>query len=131
MGVFYPVPFSILETEMKASPTHKHARMARERRTLRAMVELYCHNLHGTKSAICAECADLLNYALERLARCPYQEAKPTCAKCPIHCYKPKMRARVRAVMRYAGPRMLWRHPILALLHLADGLRRAPRRPSG
>lgn len=114
---------------MKASSTHENPRMARERRTLKAMIELYCRDRHGTRDALCAECSALLGYALERLARCPYQEAKPTCAKCLIHCYRPEMRARVRAVMRYAGPRMLWRYPILALWHLADGLRRAPRRP--
>ena len=31
------------------------------------------------------------------------------------------MRERVRAVMRYSGPRMLTRHPVLAVAHLADG----------
>ena len=40
--------------------------------------------------------------------------------KCPVHCYEAAMRERVRQVMRYAGPRMLLRHPILALLHLRD-----------
>jgi len=39
------------------------------------------------------------------------------------------MRERIRAVMRYAGPRMLWRHPLLALLHLADGLQDEPTLP--
>ena len=46
--------------------------------------------------------------------------------KCPTHCYKPEMRERVRAVMRYSGPRMLREHPVLAIAHLADGRRRAP-----
>ena len=31
------------------------------------------------------------------------------------------MRERVREVMRYSGPRMLWRHPVLAAAHLMDG----------
>jgi hypothetical protein len=26
----------------------------------------------------------------------------------------------MRAVMRFAGPRMLWRHPYLAIRHLLD-----------
>jgi hypothetical protein len=29
--------------------------------------------------------------------------------------------------MRYAGPRMLLSHPILAILHLIDGLRARPK----
>jgi hypothetical protein len=34
--------------------------------------------------------------------------------------------------MRYAGPRMLWRHPLLALAHLVvDGRRPAPPKPRG
>jgi hypothetical protein len=28
--------------------------------------------------------------------------------------------------MRYAGPRMIWSHPIMALRHLIDGRRKAP-----
>jgi hypothetical protein len=28
--------------------------------------------------------------------------------------------------MRYAGPRMLWQHPILSLIHWLDGYRQAP-----
>jgi hypothetical protein len=60
-----------------------------------------------------------------------YQEGKPTCAKCPIHCYKPAMKERIRDVMRYAGPRMLRRHPVLAIRHLLNGLKARPRPPRG
>jgi hypothetical protein len=28
--------------------------------------------------------------------------------------------------MRYAGPRMLWEHPLLSLRHWLDGFRTAP-----
>ena len=53
------------------------------------------------------------------------EEDKPTCANCPIHCYKPVRKEQVKRIMRYAGPRMLLRHPILAITHQLDGLRRA------
>ena len=100
--------------------TNQHPRMTREARTLEAMIRIYCHGQHGTRGdALCAECTDLQAYAGLRLDKCPFQEEKTTCAKCPVHCYKPAMRERVRQVMRYAGPRMLLRHPILALLHLS------------
>ena len=33
------------------------------------------------------------------------------------------MRERVRVVMRTAGPRMIWRHPVLAVRHVLDGRR--------
>ena len=102
-------------------------RLDREARTVEAMIRLYCRAHHGPADGPCAECRDLAAYARERLARCPSQEKKPTCAKCPVHCYRPDRREAIRAVMRYAGPRMLFRHPLLAVAHLADGLRRPAR----
>jgi hypothetical protein len=70
-----------------------------------------------------------MDYATRRIDRCIFGEAKPTCARCTVHCYNATMRERVRSVMRYAGPRMLWRHPILAIAHMLDGRREAPELP--
>ena len=101
----------------------KHPRMIREEKTLRAMIRVFCHAKHGIKGPLCSGCEELMTYADERLAKCPFQEAKTTCAKCPVHCYKPVMRNRMREVMRFSGPRMTYRHPVLALFHFADGFR--------
>ncbi|MDX9956584.1 MAG: nitrous oxide-stimulated promoter family protein [Anaerolineae bacterium] len=98
----------------------KQGRLERERHTIRVMIEIACAGQHHTTSGLCEECQELVEYALQRIEKCPYQEAKPTCARCPIHCYKPAMRERIRAVMRYAGPRMLLYHPILTLQHTLD-----------
>jgi hypothetical protein len=100
--------------------------MARERKTVEAVIGLYCKRHHAPKGPLCPECQALLQYALERLDNCPFQEHKTPCANCPVHCYRPEMRARIRAVMRYAGPRMLLHHPILAVQHLWDRLERKP-----
>jgi len=89
------------------------------------MIDIYCRGRHHPAEALCAECQELSAYALQRIDRCPYQEDKPTCAKCPIHCYKPAMREQVRQVMRYAGPRMLLYHPLLAISHYVDEMTRA------
>ena len=89
------------------------------------MIDIYCRDRHGAHDALCPECAELRDYALARLDKCPFQESKSTCANCTVHCYKPDMRQRVREVMRYAGPRMMWRHPILALV--APAHRRSAR----
>jgi hypothetical protein len=105
-------------------------RMARERQTIASMIDLYCHAHHSPQDGLCAECAALRDYAFCRLDRCPFGAEKPTCAKCPIHCYKPEMREKVKEVMRYAGPRMLLHHPVLSLLHQLDSLRGRPSRPS-
>ena len=107
--------------------SQEHARMKRERKTLEAMIRMYCGDLHeGGKTKLCPECSELVEYARARLAACPFQEGKTTCSKCPAHCYKPSMRERVRAVMRYAGPRMLYRHPVMAFFHYLDGFRKEP-----
>jgi hypothetical protein len=103
------------------------ARLVREKRTLQAMVRIYCRAHHATRGSLCEECRTLCDYALGRLDRCPYGAEKTTCARCPTHCYKAAMRERIKVVMRYAGRRMLFRHPVLALFHLLDA-RRAPRR---
>ncbi len=84
------------------------------------MIGIYCQEHHGTHDGLCETCQDLHTYAMQRIDKCPFGVDKPTCAKCPIHCYKPEMRERVRQVMRYAGPRMLLRHPILTVGHYWD-----------
>ena len=106
----------------------KNPRMEREAKTIAVMIGMYCHDRHGNKK-LCSDCSELLDYALERLRKCPFQEGKITCTKCPVHCYKPAMRERVRAVMRYSGPKMMYRHPVLGILHLIDGRREEPVKP--
>jgi len=108
--------------------TDTHPRMDREARTVEAMIRIYCRGQHGCADELCAGCQELLDYARQRLHWCPFQEGKTTCARCPVHCYQPAMRERIRAVMRYAGPRMLRRHPVLTLFHLLDGRRKEPVR---
>ena len=104
-------------------------RLAREYKTISAMVWMHCHDLHGEDAGPCDECRELLAYAARRVDRCVFGEDKPTCANCTVHCYNAAMRDRMRAVMRYAGPRMLLRHPVLGIAHLLDGRRRAPPLP--
>ncbi len=109
-------------------------RIAREKRTVEAMIRMYCRDRHRSGKVLCTECGSLLNYALQRLDYCPQKDRKPTCAKCEIHCYRPDMRERVAVVMQYAGPRMMGRHPFLALRHMLDGCtspRGGPERKPG
>jgi len=101
-------------------------RLARERQTIAAMIVFYCEGHHHVNAALCPECRQLLDYAAVRLERCRFGAAKPVCAKCPVHCYQRFRREQVKTVMRYAGPRMLWQHPVLSLLHWLDGFRKAP-----
>lgn len=92
-------------------------KLSREYHTIALMVELYCRKHHQAEEP-CPECQEFLDYAKMRLDRCPYGEDKPTCSRCPVHCYKPTEKAFAKTVMRYAGPRMIWQHPIIAIRHL-------------
>ena len=89
------------------------------------MVRIYCRDHHD--GGLCPECKGLLDYASVRLDRCRFGADKPTCAKCPVHCYQKNRREQVKVVMRYAGPRMLWEHPVLSLWHWVDGRRKRDR----
>ena len=99
------------------------SRIQREKRTVAAMMEIYCRAHHGTKGSLCEECLGLEAYAVCRLDRCPFGDQKSTCAHCLVHCYKPDMRERTKVVMRFAGPRMLWKDPVMAIRHLIDSRR--------
>jgi hypothetical protein len=113
------------------SESSESRRIARERKAIAMMIRMYCRDHHETAcGGFCAVCEELHEYAMARLDRCVYGPDKPKCNKCPIHCYKPAMREKIREVMRYAGPRMLREHPVMALRHLVDSKKAAPERPS-
>ena len=101
----------------------KYPRMSRELRTVTVMISLYCRQVHGSKG-LCPGCSALRDYAMERLGKCPFQEGKTVCAKCQVHCYRPEMREKIRVVMRYSGPRMTFRHPVMAFHHILDRRRK-------
>lgn len=94
-----------------------------ERQTVEKMISIYCRDKHKTKKGLCQSCQELSSYASLRLDKCTFGEDKPTCERCSIHCYKPEMKIKVRDVMKYAGPRMIIYHPILAIKHLLKNMR--------
>ena len=52
--------------------------------------------------------AAFLLYACERRLRCPLEE-KPACKHCPVHCYRPGHREKVREIMRFSGRHLIRR----------------------
>jgi len=89
------------------------------------MIQIWCRDQHKSKG-LCDECRVLLEYSLKRLDKCPYLSKKPVCAKCTIHCYTTDKRDQIRQIMRYSGPRMFLRYPVLAISHLFDRLKSEP-----
>ncbi len=86
----------------------------------------------GERRDLCPECAELEAYAHARSERCPFMEEKTFCSNCTgsnctVHCYRPEMRERIRTVMRYAGPRMIFHHPVMAIRHMIESQRERRR----
>ena len=99
-------------------------RLEQEKTIVQKMIRLYCKDHHDSASELCLECQELSEYAMNRLNHCKFGEAKPTCGKCTVHCYKPRMRNQIKEVMRYSGPKMIYTHPIAAIKHLLDGFKK-------
>ncbi|MEG0477067.1 MAG: nitrous oxide-stimulated promoter family protein [Raoultibacter sp.] len=102
-------------------------RRQREKKTVSQMVALHCAGKHeaATRTAVaycgqplCPDCARLDAYVVQRTEKCRKMEVKTSCAACENHCYNPTAQEEIRAIMRYAGPRMLTVHPAAALRHL-------------
>ena len=102
--------------------------MNREVKTVKAMIDIYCRLHHDSVASTCSECQQLLDFSLERLNRCPFGAGKPNCADCKIHCYRPDMRERIRTVMRFSGPRMMFRRPVLTFFYLMNKMKFSVKR---
>jgi len=85
-------------------------------------VRIYCGAKHGDqiKTAVqvenitvrqtflCRECAEVARHALAKRRNCPL-EPKPSCKKCPVHCYGKDYRAKIREIMAFSGRRTIMR----------------------
>lgn len=92
----------------------------REKELVSEMIALYCKKCHHIKKGLCEECKALEEYARQRSDLCPFMETKTFCSNCKVHCYQPEMREKIRKVMRFSGPRMIFYHPIIACRHLYE-----------
>ncbi len=95
-------------------------RVEREKRTVGVMIKMYCDANHDKISLICNDCKELTEFANERINKCIFHEDKPVCSECQIHCYRMDMRDKIKIVMRFAGPKIIFRHPILGFRHIID-----------
>lgn len=97
----------------------------KEKQVVSRMIHIYCHGKkHGhEKETLCSQCQELLDYAMFRTDKCPHMESKTFCSNCQTHCYKPDMREKIRSVMRYSGPRIIFYHPFLAIDHLIQSFK--------
>ena len=94
-----------------------------EKKTMTAMISIYCESVHREK-VLCEQCKQLKEYALQRVDHCVFGPDKPTCKNCPVHCYSPKRKEEIKKIMRFSGPVMLYKHPVLAIIHLLKNKRK-------
>jgi hypothetical protein len=95
----------------------KIGRIEKEKRVVAFMVRLYCRRKEGNHK-LCFGCNELIEYAKIRLDGCKFKDKKPACKNCTVHCYKPEMREKMRQVMRFSGPRMMFYAPKEFLRHI-------------
>ena len=116
---------------MSRARSRKAAERKREREAsvIREMGGFFCHGVHGSpKGSLCPECAELLAYAQKRVELCPFMETKTFCSQFRVRCYAPKRRDQIRSVMRYAGPRLIFHHPLMCAQHGVDTVAGALRK---
>ncbi|MBO3446244.1 nitrous oxide-stimulated promoter family protein [Clostridium sp. CCUG 7971] len=97
------------------------SRIEREKKTIGIMINIYCSKNHGrNKGELCNECSELLEYANKRLDFCKFGEEKKFCSKCKVHCYKKDMKIKIKDVMKFSGPRLLFHEPIEVIKHIFE-----------
>ena len=70
-----------------------------------------CRGVHGTSlgKELCEACRQLQAYADLRTEKCPvYGDRSVLQCTAKVHCYSRKRCRKIREVMKYAGPRMLF-----------------------
>ena len=134
-------------TPGKAPERKTAGKREKEKQVMELMIRLYCRKNHGerrkkelyslgsaevpghgqTGDELCSECRALRDYAMLRIEKCPFMETKTFCSNCRVHCYKPEMREKIREVMRFSGPRMIFYHPVMAVHHVVSSMREKKR----
>ncbi|MBQ9690698.1 MAG: nitrous oxide-stimulated promoter family protein [Eggerthellaceae bacterium] len=95
-------------------------RIKQEKNILALMVYISCkgHNHKGRLAGgVCPECQDLIDYSFVKIGSCKKGLAKTFCSECDTNCYAPQERESIRQAMRYAGPRMIFHRPLMAIRH--------------
>lgn len=101
----------------------KHSQEQKDRKTLEAIGRIYCKAHHDDactpkdEAGLCASCRETIDATLARTVACPYGH-KGNCQDCTLHCQRGEAQARIREIMRYAAPRMTFRHPLMTLNYL-------------
>ena len=105
-------------TEDSAAVTIEEKRQL-ELVTMKKIIHMYCRKKHShCDGTLCDACSDVWQYAQQRINACPHMAHKTFCSACKTHCYETTYRERIREIMRYGGPRLLFDSPMMVLRHM-------------
>ncbi len=79
-----------------------------ERKIVKVMIRIYCKNLQYSNKQFYDNCLKPFVYTNRTLEYCLYGENKPSCKKCSFYFYKQEMREKVRSVMQFSSPIMIY-----------------------
>ncbi|MDD2251402.1 MAG: nitrous oxide-stimulated promoter family protein [Dehalococcoidales bacterium] len=88
-----------------------------EKKAIKVMDERLESAIDHADVTLCGDCERLLNHAIAKLMQCPF-DPKPSCRKCPDHCYAPYYREQIKKVMRFSGTYLVSRGKVNLLFHL-------------
>ncbi len=89
------------------------------------MIGMYCkkHHVQEMKGQLCDDCGALLDYTSTRTRKCRNLENGTFCAHCTTPCYAPDKRGKMRQVMKFSGPRLIFYHPVWVMKHILEDRR--------
>lgn len=100
-------------------------RAAKDRATMEAIGQIYCRGNHDAAlrgaDAMCPECREAIERTLDRATACPHGH-NHNCEDCETHCQRGESQQQIKRIMRYAAPRMAFRHPLMTATYLRKKL---------
>ena len=94
----------------------------KDRAILEAIGTIYCRAHHAEcaqdAAGLCPECREVVETTLAKAQTCPYGHSG-NCQDCDTQCQRGTSKQRVKAMMRYAAPRMVYRHPLMTLSYVS------------
>lgn len=92
-----------------------------DRLTMEAIGKIYCRGHHKDRQRdsvlLCPECRSVIEETLKRTEACPNGHVG-NCQDCDIKCQRGEAQENIRHIMRYAAPRMVFRHPVMTVKYL-------------
>lgn len=107
---------------MKLRDNH---RIQEEKDLIETMISIYCKGKgHKRKEnqELCESCNELKIFAFLQINKCVKLDTnqKAICGLCKYKCYSrnKEMELKMKEVMKYSGPRMIFKHPIKTIKHV-------------